>query len=304
VCVEWPTLCFTIRKMGWVEDAEDNIMQIKLALAPPKVHKSNNPKCPFCPAKKEKTFKTFSGKDNNSTDLKKNMLKPQRNSCAQDNGARPKDGKEGRQNEDTAKSEPSLTKKGLKYTFQAHHSISGNEIIKGEPIEKYLVKGGQIKKDTGYTINNCANGVFLPSYPKNYPGGWGKEKDEKKKLNIMKVAMDKHGQAHIGSHTGFNDENYPKHTDDYVKSVQRSLKAIKVNVDKWGDKCPWCKGPDKKPKKPFPPPYRLNGKLDSLSKKIEKHLESKSVGKWEFFISSYAHLYHMEKCRHRKKKSL
>ena len=118
----------------------------------------------------------------------------------------------------------------------------------------------------------------------------------------MKPAMDKHGQAHIGSHTGFNDEGYPAHTNDYVVAVREYLEEIEVNLGKWSDKCAFCEGPNEKPKKPFPAPYKLNAILDRLSNGIARHIGSKNSKKWEYFISSYAQIYHAEACSHRKRK--
>ena len=65
-----------------------------------------------------------------------------------------------------------------------------------------------LKKDTGYSINNAANGVFLPSWDRarwgtgKPDGKWG-DQDDDIKYEIMKIAMrGLVGQAHIGSHDG------------------------------------------------------------------------------------------------------
>ena len=57
--------------------------------------------CPFCPGEEDKhEWKTFKGKDNNGTKLRKAMNDPSKNNYAQEKGARPKDGVYPRQNED------------------------------------------------------------------------------------------------------------------------------------------------------------------------------------------------------------
>ena len=150
------------------------IETINIAMHPP-----GDESCPFCPGEKEKEWTTYQGEKNKSGVLREAMNDPTRCNYAQQSGARPKDGKDGRQNADSPKHSPqpifSHSSYG-EYSNQAHHSISGNEIMKGHPIEKIIKKegGSDFLGDTGYTINNCANGVYLPAYPKKFGGIWGK----------------------------------------------------------------------------------------------------------------------------------
>ena len=158
--------------------------------------------CPFCPAKEtEHKWKTFKGEKNSSGTLREAMNDPKRCGYAHQSGAKPKDGKYPNQNQDAPQPNPdpiySHPQYG-RYGDQAHHCISGNEIMKNHPIEKILAnENGDYKGETGYTINTAANGVYLPSYPENYSG------NENQKYEIVKHAMAAgKGQIHIGGHTG------------------------------------------------------------------------------------------------------
>jgi hypothetical protein len=229
--------------------------------------------------------------------LESNMLKSTKNNFAQQKGARPKDGEEDRQSPDDPKQKPSCSHPTYgAYSFQAHHAISGKEILENEPIEQLLLEGELVKKDTGYTVNTCANGVFLPAYPKGYPG-WGDEKDFDKKLDIMKPAMDVIGQAHIGSHTGHLDPDLAYFHKDYVIMGKEALEDIYSRVMLWPADCFLCKDSNDNQKKPYVPPFKVNNYLDNLSEQIIKHLRS-DPGEWEYFVSAYAMAYHRENCSH------
>ena len=254
--------------------------------------------CPFCPGKEDKhEWQTFKGADNNGTKLRKNMNDPEKNGCAQDKGAKPKDGVYPRQNKDEP-SQPQMPKgKDSIYTDstygeygnEAHHCISGKEIMEGEPIEKELTEnGGQFKGDTGYNINNAANGVFLPSYPNKFEGVWG-EKSYDEKYEIMKLAMDAGvGQVHIGGHSGHTIEEADK---DYPKQIKEELLELQKRIVLKSMECPFCVEGDGKAKKPFIPPYKANQWLDNLSGRIERKLKGPASG-WGYFISRYAKDYY------------
>jgi len=261
-----------------------------------KIHLDNpdSEDCPFCPGKEDKhEWITFKGEDNNGSKLRKAMNKPSRNNFAQEKGARPKDGVYPRQSKDTP-NDP-LMHKGKDsiynhstygdYGNEAHHCISGKEIMLGEPIEKELTKNGdQYKGDTGYNINNAANGVFLPSYPNKFEGTWG-GKSYEEKYEIMKHVMaSEKGQVHIGGHSGHTIEEADK---DYPTAIKEQLLKIKKRIVDKSEECPFCVENDGKPKKPFIPPYKANQWLDNLSKDIKKDL-TEPVNNWKYFISKYA----------------
>ncbi|SMF61150.1 A nuclease family of the HNH/ENDO VII superfamily with conserved AHH [Alteromonadaceae bacterium Bs31] len=245
--------------------------------------------CPFCPGKETKhEWKTFKGEDNNSGTLRDAMNKPSRCGHAQQTGAKPKDGKYPNQNKDNPRPSPNPIYSNSQYgaySNQAHHCISGNEIMKGHPLEDIITnKSGDYKGQTGYTINNAANGVFLPSYPANYSGS----EDDKYKIMKIPMAANK-GQAHIGGHSGH------EHAvgNDYPTAIKKELTAIKRRVLQKSEECPFCVENDGTAKKPFVPPYGVNQWLDNLSKRIDGKLTG-PVKTWPYFISKYAKKYHKE----------
>jgi hypothetical protein len=276
------------------------------------LHPAGDESCPFCPGEKEKEWKTFEGEKNSSGVLRDTMNDPTRCGYAQQSGARPKDGKDGRQGIDSAKITPqpifSHPVYG-EYSNQAHHSISGNEIMKGHKIEELIKKkgGSELLGDTGYTINNCANGVYLPAYPKKFGGIWGKAiypkvypvsggktvtitnavDDDTFKFLVMKPAMERVGQAHIGGHEGFYLETLDKFYPDYPASVKEKLTEIADKVHLKSKECPFCVEGNGKPKKPYVPPYKINQMLDNLSGRIEKKLTA-APDKWPYFISKFS----------------
>lgn len=291
------------------------------------MHAAGDEKCPFCPGVKEKPWKTFDGVKNSSTILREAMNDPERCGFAQQQGARPKDGKDGRQGIDDPKESPqpifSHPRYG-EYSNQAHHSISGNEIMKGHKIEKLIGKeGGEIEDDTGYTINNCANGVYLPAYPKKFGGIWGKAvypksyplangdtvkitsavDDDTFKFLVMKPAMEAVGQAHIGGHEGFYIETLDKFHKDYPTTIKEKLTEIADKVHLQSKECPFCKKSNGEAKKPFIPPYKVNQMLDNLSKRIEKKITA-SPDQWPYFISKFAKDYVVKSKGITSKKSL
>lgn len=274
------------------------------------MHPAGDEACPFCPGKKEDDWKTTKGAGNSSTKLRAYMNNPKTNNYAQQSGARPKDGKEGRQSPDQEKPNPSPifnSSQFGEYGDQAHHAISGNEIMKGHKIEDVITKGSDFKGDTGFTINNCANGVYLPAYPKSFKGIWGSPKypkyypsvdgsdpvkidnvidDQKFKLDVMKPAMNQSGQAHIGGHEGFYIEDLPGFERSYPAIVKDELDKIHLRVKQKGEECPFC-SEGGKPKKPFVPPYKVNQWLDNLSADVARKLTS-APAMWPYFISQIA----------------
>jgi hypothetical protein len=282
------------------------------------VHTEDDPDCPFCPGVEEKNWKTWRGNDNAASKLRSNMGNPD-NLAAIQAGARPKDDNENRQSADSKK--PVYRgKEGAIYTHdeygdysdQAHHAISGNQILNGHDIEKLTCKDlGLIEKDTGYSVNNCANGICLPAYPNAFIKGTGPLKgtwaahDPDEKVTIMEFPMaNGKGQVHIGGHditpnpalyageTDAADDattNMPHHTNypGIAKDILQNL--FEVSTKKYAPGCPFCNANKKKGKK-LPPPYRINNKLDEVSKKLIGYITG-SPSNWKYFISEYAQNY-------------
>lgn len=158
-------------------------------------------KCPFCTSEKNVTYKTYPGAENNSDILEKIMTNPARLLEMQPE-CRPKSSatKDEGQNRDENEYYDDASK--ARYSTQAHHIISGNQIMGGEPIETFIKKGDLIKADTGYSINNHDNGIWLPSKPYDRPWpGAATDPDWAERLSIARRPMEKGmGQWHLGPH--------------------------------------------------------------------------------------------------------
>jgi hypothetical protein len=270
-------------------------------------------RCPFCKDPEETdTFTTYKGNTNNSTTLRTIMNDPTCLTTEQSN-ARPKNGDRGHQAPDPVMPSPNpiftdnttmypgLSAVVGSYGDEAHHSISGNECMKGESIEDVIKDSGRsnFEKDTGYSINNAANGVYLPSWHRSRwgdtrpDGKWGDLPDTTK-YAIMRTAMrGSAGQAHIGAHEG---KTTVKHPRSYPAFVKGRLNQIQQRVFLRMADCPYCKE-NGQPKRPAPAPYGVNQWLDALSTEIRLHVTGHPRS-WKYFVSQYAATYHDELCRH------
>ena len=281
-------------------------------------HTEDNPDCPFCPGKEEADYKTWRGNDNKASKLRSNMKTPSNLTKIQAK-ARPKDSRDGRQSEDGPKPvyrNPegpiySHDKHG-DYSDQAHHAISGNQILNGHDIEKLTCSDlGKIEKDTGYSVNNCANGVCLPAYPYKFirgnsplKGKWA-EYDPVAKVEMMELPMQAlKGQVHIGGHdispnpalfegdTEAADDATTdmEHYTNYPETAKKLLqKLYNVSIKNYSESCGFC-GDNKKNGKKLPPPYRINQKLDDISEILIGYITG-APSEWKYFISAYAQDY-------------
>jgi hypothetical protein len=263
--------------------------QLALPITTSKAHTTPDLDCPFCPGEKEGPYKTYPGKANNSKKLATIMDKPSLLTSEQTN-CRPKNGREKR------KPAPIYRHKEFgDYSCEAHHAISGNQIMKGQAIEEWILEG-KIESDTGYSINNSDNGVWLPSVPEKYKGSWGSLPPDRK-LTVAKAPMEAaKGQFHKGPHDITDPEDtYGDYHSTYVKEGQRLLQQLNDNIVKWTGACFLCKKKDPD-KGPFHPPYKINAALDSVSGILEAHLIAPAPN-WRFFISKVAMLCHKENCK-------
>lgn len=256
------------------------------------IHTSDN--CPFCPANKnEEHYTTYGGSKNNSINLAKFIEAPNKFATSIESDARPKNGetgKDGRPNQtfkdnEQEKLKTILKDKGRKCKWQAHHAISGNQCLKGHDVEKFIIAGDKLKYDTGYSVNNPQNGVWLPS-------GFNMVKwpsDPAEKFKLAKSAMNEfQRQFHLGHHdiTVDVDGLDPKTHKTYVDYVKSHLKALNIILSKWSTNCP---EEDKKEKKHLGN-TRIHAALDHISDHIIKKLKGQP-GQWEFFISRHARDY-------------
>lgn len=270
-------------------------------------------KCPFCPMPKDEDFVSHPGAKALGTTLAEIMNNPAQLVPKQP-GARPKDGGAERQAKPSAKPKPDPPLEHPTfgpYSYEAHHLIPGKQVLlkdesdetvmDGHPIEKWICKGLNIKKDTGYSINNSDNGVWLPSAPegvKKLKGRtpvrpWERENHPKpnpnalteiEKNEIADFAMDKGaGQFHYGKHAISDDSgSYAS----YPKVVHRRLTELNDRITAWSKECPLC---GKKPSNPpYDPSWKVNEMLDLISMWIQIDIQLSGPRKWTYFISSHA----------------
>jgi len=256
----------------------------------------NKEECPFCPGDK-KGYKTYAGVENCSKLLKRIMKNPEKLLDLQP-GCEPKQG--------DAKPQPLHNKKPNKreafcddgsygyYSYQAHHLISGNQIMKGHEIEDWIRKSpaNEIEEDTGYSINNSDNGLWLPSMPrcfysKKRPRNWIDLSDDEKLEIAEKPMLAGEGQFHLGSHNIVDqDDIEEKHSRSYVKVGKKELKKICDYVLLWKQSCYLCNtGQNNGP--PYKPPYKVNKYLDHASQELERGL-LRPIAQWDFFVSDLA----------------
>ena len=247
-------------------------------------------KCPFCPAKKnDEHYKTYGGAANDCGKLGDLVNEPGKFGTSIEADARPKDGKEGkdgRQNQDftdtDGKKFADIKGTDTEWKFQAHHAISGNQCLKGHPVEKFIIAGDELKYDSGYSVNNPQNGIWMPSFPET---GTAWPADPAKKFALAKIAMDKfRRQFHLGHHNiSIDADEMDTETDEvYADYVKRQLQLLHVVLDKWARN---CKEQDEE-KKHFGN-ARIHSALDHISEHIKKKLEYPVSG-WNIFVSRHA----------------
>jgi hypothetical protein len=254
-------------------------------------HIEGDDHCPFCPAEEVAGFTTYPGEDNDSSILGEVMLDPS-SLVSKQPGARPKDSAFQHQIKRSPKSKPSVSfaKDNVignwDYSFEAHHAIPGNQSMKGHSIERWIKeKNGFIKKDTGYSINNSDNGIWLPSIPEECKNGnWGGLDDSVKLAIASKPMKEGYGQFHKSHHniTDKDDPTLPTYKDEVILQ----LKQLDDLIVKWTKACFRCNNVDPE-KGPFDPNWKVHNMLDNLSSGIETHLK-KPPKQWKYFISRLA----------------
>jgi hypothetical protein len=274
--------------------------EINELVAPPEPHSPGSDEdCPFCPEPEPEKFTTHPGSANDSSVLENVMADP---GClaGKQGGARPKDGSDQRQRASQAKPKPDPIFRNNKwgaYSAEAHHLISGNQALKGHDIEKWIVGGDLIKKDTGYSVNNSDNGEWLPSIPEGHKGGAWSPLSFDDKLDIAAAPMKRgKGQFHKGPHNVVDKDGLVAEHTSYPKEVKRLLSDLVEVMHGWAAACPICKKVDPD-KGPFDPNWRVHDMLDSLSRGIGVDLKG-PPGHWYYFISKVALEFHRTVCEH------
>ncbi len=267
-----------------------------------KAHKSKSADCPFCPEEPPEKWTTHPGSANKSSALAAVMAKPSALPDRQ-SGARPKNGEPNRQREDRPEPKPVHPAKAIDpCSFEAHHLISGKQALKGNAIEAWIdasAEGSKVDADSGYSVNNGRNGIWLPSVPERLVSkGFGALSD-KQKYELATVAMDLWGgQFHKGPHHVVPDESADeKHADCYDGYLKKVLQELADRIDDWAKVCVLCAKSRDAKKKPRPS-VRVNKYLDDFSDIVRKKVTGEPA-LWHIFISKLAYWYHLEKLRER-----
>jgi hypothetical protein len=291
-------------------------------------------KCPFCCEKQpKKPYKTYPGKENNGGILGRLLANPGKLTVEQV-GARPKDGdpEKGNQSDVEPAPDPDTTYpiwidckgKGDEgdgkntfgiYSSEAHHLISGKQALRWHKFEgwicKELEKGEEagdrkeiLEEDTGYSVNNAANGFWCPSIPKGFrkidkgykfKRSWGSLDDSAEGQAIRRDAAFRamRGvkiQFHCGPHDIDGADGYKKYNEYLIDRLNKLFDEM----EGFSKTCPVC-GKNKKKEAKYTPTVRANKLLDRLS----FHMKCRITGEpkdWVIFISRLAKdLYEEEK---------
>lgn len=259
--------------------------------ADPLTHDAENPECPFCP-KNQETFTTHGGEANDSGVLADVMAEPG-TLVGKQSGARPKDGQAKRQSKDQASPKPApiyTHPKHGDYSSEAHHVIPGNQSMKGSAIEDWLLAAkGKIAVDTGYSINNAANGRWMPSIPEKYRNGsWG-SMDFDKKLEIASLVMRVKGQFHKGHHNiGDPDDPTGAYHQRYSEKIKGELNDLARLITGWSEACIEAKNSAP----PFDPNWKVHNMIDNLSKAIAGNITLPAPAAWKYYLSRLSLEFH------------
>ncbi|MBP1762757.1 MAG: hypothetical protein H6Q64_2299 [Firmicutes bacterium] len=291
---------------------EDHVLEINEIIAMASSHVSD--KCPFCPVPKNEDFVSHPGAEALGTTLAEIMIDPAQLVPKQAN-ARPKDGANERQAQPSKKPKPNpplVHPIFGPYSYEAHHLIPGKQnllkhegdmesVMDGHPIEKWICKSANIKKDTGYSINNSDNGVWLVSAPEDVKKlrgrkperPWEREDHPKPNPNAL-TQTEKDEIADFAMNRGAGQFHYGKHAIDdesgtyasYPKHVHKILSQLNDRITAWSKECPNC---GKKPSEPpYDPAWKVNEYLDLVSMSIEIDIRLMPPQTWQYFISSHA----------------
>jgi hypothetical protein len=281
-------------------------MEVKELMAEPKGH--DRGKCPFCPMQELKEYLTYAGDDDDKTALRDIMVDPTQ-LVSRQSKARPKDGKDNNQMASTPQPLPPQTKeadlwidkdspdKFDTFSFQAHHLISKG-VLRDSSFKCWIVKGRNIRGNTGYSVNNADNGIFAPSIPDKFKGKWTKEK--KQRAAAFFIMGTTKIQFHNGPHNITDKENDPdgKFHKKYNIYVQTKLEDMNNLMALWRKACPECEPPSDDEDWRPQPSAQLNQYLDNLSRHLKRKISGSAVT-WDIFLSAFALEYHMQEgCTH------
>jgi hypothetical protein len=286
-------------------------MELKELILPPRKHPRSNKNCPFCPDENP-SYTTIPGERNDSTALGKNM-----NTCLVERGTRPKNPPPAARTTQLLRPNPIGSHPTLgPYSCEPHHLISGNQALaqNGQHgFQDWIVKSGKIEADTGYSVNNFDNGIWMPSVPTatmSVAGAW-EALDRRACADWIMERTER--QFHKGGHNIpetkiVNGREVLKRgkpivlPDDkrlhqaYDKFLITTLKMMSGRMAAWQAVCGQCQNRTSAGRK-SQPSGRVNDALDRLSRAAERRITGPRKG-WTHFISRLAWLYHAEVCDH------
>ncbi len=289
-------------------------MEVGEIIALPVPHSEENEDCPFCPEEPKPKYTTIPGEKNSSDALGDNMNDPAAFGVSKEAKARPKSAPSSNTVDDLKKPEPIGTHPDSAigdYSCEPHHLISGKQALaknNKHHFEQWIkASHDTIVADTGYSVNNYDNGIWMPSVPENTKGkagAWGKMDRQAVSNHIMAETK---RQFHKGGHNipetyigkDGKREKVPKDKrlhmayDDFLIT---KLSTMNERMTGWSAECPLCKEGDNQKEK-FQPSIRVNEALDRLSKRAQNHITGDRKS-WTLFISSLAWIYHQEVCEH------
>ncbi|MFK8017514.1 MAG: AHH domain-containing protein [Gammaproteobacteria bacterium] len=146
--------------------------------------------------------------------------------------------------------------------FVAHHLVPGNESWPTSELYKWVDKRkGHIKGDIGYDVNSAVNGVDLPS--SKAAGGWSaRSPGFQRKYAFACMACDTRVRQFHDRHPAYSD------------FVIATLDKVAAKLDARPSRDMGCDDEDcfAGKKKPFAPPYALNGRLASIAGRMRRKL--------------------------------
>ncbi len=261
-----------------------------VAVSVPDLHPADDPNCPFCPKEPPEEWTTYGGASNDSKKLAAIIDNPTKLASLQP-GVRPKvDHAAHRQASDPMLDAAAVAfRQEHRVTFQAHHLVSGKQALVKSLMEHWISAGPEVAADSGYSVNNAANGAWLPSIPKAWVGLWGKESDEHRYTLAVEVMRELGAQIHVGPHNPDVDDD-DAHHQPYDVWLITTLEGMGERIGEWEDHCPLCERPEGEKLRPS---VRVNEALDRLSRRAWVKVTG-PASDWDVFISKYAWWYHSE----------
>ena len=242
-------------------------------------YSNNNAKCKNCAYRLDNEPATV---DNNSATLRKNY-----------NDSKPHTDSYDRYFD--VEVEPLGNSKPNKWSYAAHHLISGNQVFKQNA---ELVR---LARFCEYDINNCQNCIMLVGYPEDYP-----DIERMKSVKAYEIMSESRVQWHVGGHsyTFTEDEKSEICKQIGIRNkinltpgdIKNYAELVQAEIDKLQNQLTFKKNHQKVCYVDQDSKFLLCEKLNTISKKIKAKIAAFSdMGKphhsFPFFVSKEAFRY-------------